>query len=90
MANLRTGMTVTIGKFAQEGKHADPTPLSWIVLNVTGTKALLLSQYAIDEEPFHGGPDAMFLPDSRKTTWAKSTIRSKLNGEFYESTFSDV
>ena len=31
MAFLRPGMIVSIGTFEQDGKRADPTPLSWIV-----------------------------------------------------------
>ena len=91
MKNIAFGSTIEVGKFAQDGKRADPTPISWIVLAIDGSKALLLSKYAIDEEPFHGGVELMFMnsSDSSRTTWAKSTVRNKLNGEFFNNSFSD-
>ena len=89
--NIEVGSTIEVGKFAQDGKRAEPTPISWIVLNTEGTKALLLSRYAIDEEPYHGGMELMFMDssESSRTTWAKSTVRKKLNGEFFDNSFSD-
>ena len=51
---------------------------------------MLLTQYAIDEDTFHGGLETMSLPNPKKTTWANSTIRARLNGEFYNSTFTDA
>lgn len=54
--------------------------VDWRVLKTDGDTALVVSEYALDYLPFdeNGGSE-----------WAESSLRSWLNGEFYESAFSD-
>ncbi|MGN0680072.1 MAG: tetratricopeptide repeat protein [Oscillospiraceae bacterium] len=53
--------------------------LSWRVIKRNGNMALVVSESAIDYLPFdrNGG-----------SSWANSSLRAWLNGEFYENTFS--
>ena len=51
------------------------------MLDVQGNKALLLSRYALDAQPFHKKYEYV--------TWDTSTIRQWLNGTFYNSAFSE-
>ena len=57
-------------------------PIEWIVLDWQEDRALLLSKYALDAKPFHEVED-------RAVTWAECTLRAWLNGDFYNSAFSD-
>ena len=56
-------------------------PIEWMVLDVQDGKALLLSRYALDGKKFHEGDSSV--------TWAESTLCQWLNGEFYETCFSE-
>lgn len=69
------GSTVTFGNYEQ-------APIEWIVLDRQEDRALLLSKYALDAKPFHEVED-------RNVTWAECTLRAWLNGDFYNSAFSD-
>ena len=57
-------------------------PIEWIVLDRQEERALLLSKCALDAKPFHEVED-------RTVTWAECTLRAWLNGDFYNSAFSD-
>ncbi len=58
----------------------DVNKVVWRVLKTDGDMALVVSENALDYLPFdeNGGSE-----------WAESSLRSWLNGEFYESAFSD-
>ena len=78
----RVGEYVRFGSYEQDndtstGKEA----VEWLVLDVQGSKTLVISRYVLDVKQF----------DSRekKVTWENSSIRSWLNGEFLNSTFSN-
>ena len=49
----------------------------WLVLEVQGKKALLLSKYVLERRAYH--------ESSKDIAWEESDIRSYLNGEFYDS-----
>lgn len=73
------GSTVTFGNYEQgEGQ----VPIEWIVLDRQENRALLLSRYALDAKPFHE-------VENWDVTWADCTLRSWLNGEFFDVAFSD-
>ena len=77
--NATVGSTVTFGNYEQGDGQA---PIEWVVLDRQEDRALLLSKYALDAKPFHEVED-------RNVTWAECTLRAWLNGDFYNSAFSD-
>lgn len=73
------GSVVTFGSYEQGEGQA---PIEWIVLDRQEDRALLLSKYALDAKPFHE-------VENWDVTWADCTLRSWLNGEFFDVAFSD-
>lgn len=69
------GSLVIFGNYQQE--EGVLTPIEWIVLETTEEKSLLISRFALDAIPFGIWDDY----------WESSSIRSWLNGSFYESAF---
>ena len=73
---------LTFGRYEQDGIRGNGAEdIEWLVLDVQGNKALLLSRYALDAQPFHKKYEYV--------TWDTSTIRQWLNGTFYNSAFSE-
>ena len=73
---------VSFGHYEQDGNRSNGAEaIEWLVLDVQGNKALLLSRYALDAQPFHKKYEYV--------TWDTSTIRQWLNGTFYNSAFSE-
>ena len=58
------------------------TPVKWRILNITGTKALLLADRMPDTCPFHD--------KAVDVSWSGSLLRQWLNGEFYERAFTQA
>lgn len=54
--------------------------IEWYVLDQKDGNTLLLSVHALDSRPFNDGP----------ATWDNSSLRSWLNGEFYEDAFDST
>ena len=54
--------------------------LPWIILEIRGKNALLLSQKIIGHEPYN--------KEGSMTTWEDCSLRRKLNGDFYNRQFS--
>ena len=73
--NLHVFQTIYNKKYMTFGN------MEWIVLAREGGKALLLSKDCIEERAFH----EKFEP----VTWKDCSLRSYLNGPWYETTFSE-
>ena len=58
--------------------------MEWIVLAIDGTQALLLNAYGIDAKPYN---DTRYYSD--RLTWETCSLRTWLNGDFYENAFSE-
>lgn len=75
--------TVFFGHYEQDG---DPDngdePIEWLVLDARDGQALLLSRYALDCQPYHGGKKAV--------AWEDSSLRAWLNGSFLADAFTDA
>ncbi len=79
---IQPGTYVAFGRYPQTAEGNDQTPIEWLVLEVQGNKALLLSRYGLDAKPYNEkGVDI---------TWEKSTLRGWLNGEFLKKAFSST
>lgn len=78
--DLQIGVTVEFGSYPQGLFGVFKAPIEWIVLDVQGDEALLISKYALDAKPYN----EMWADVS----WETCTLRSWLNGEFYNKAFS--
>ena len=73
-ADIKAGDIVSFGKYQDEA-------IEWQVLEKMNDSVLLISDKCIEVRPFHNIDE--------DTTWEKCELRSWLNGEFYDQTFSD-
>ncbi len=76
---------VSFGHYPQTVDGTDDTPIQWIVLHKDGSKALLLSRYALDFA-YYDTPNTMH---SDGLCWENSKIRRWLNNEFLHKAFSE-
>ena len=77
-----SGRYVTLGTYPQSANGDDLTPIEWLVLARDGNKALLISRYALDAQPYN--------TDRTSVTWETCTLRTWLNGTFYNKAFSSA
>ena len=79
---VKPGDIITFGLYEQDNdKSNGPESIDWIVLEVKGDKALVISRYGLVK--------AQYATTSNKQTWTDSQLRSVLNGEFYDNAFTD-
>jgi len=84
--NAQVGDIIEIGCFEQDGDETNGAePIEWQVLADEDGKKLLLSKYIL--MPL--GNTMVFPGDGVKYSWKECGIRTYLNGEFYESAFTD-
>ena len=69
----------TFGSYWQESSN-EKTPIEWLVLKQSGTKALLISRYGLDCKQYHHERVDM--------TWENCDLRKWLNGEFLRNAFT--
>ena len=82
IGEVNVGEMVVFGAYEQDGDTANGAEaVEWLVLDVTDGKALLLSRYGLEAMPYNETEEAM--------TWENCTLRKWLNGEFYETAFSE-
>ena len=80
-SSLSIGDVVTFGSYEQDGYTGNgKEDIEWIVLDIKGGHVLLLSKYGLDMYVYNSEPV--------KTTWSTSSMRSFLNGSFYNTAFS--
>ncbi|MCR5311791.1 MAG: sigma-70 family RNA polymerase sigma factor [Lachnospiraceae bacterium] len=82
----KVGDFIEIGTFEQDGDTANGTePIEWMVLADEDGKKLLLSKYIL----MSIGDMMKFPGDGVNYTWKECGIREYLNGDFYESAFTE-
>lgn len=81
-AKFTVGNYVTFGTYPQTKAGKDATPIEWLVLARDGDKALLISRYGLDAQPYN--------KDHTSVTWETCTLRTWLNGTFYNKAFSSA
>lgn len=74
------GEFVTFGRYPQTAGGADETPITWRVLQNSGTELFILSERILDCKRYHA--------EYVDITWRDSDLRKWLNETFYEATFS--
>ena len=78
---LTVGSIVTFGHYEQDNEISNGTEeIEWIVLDVKGNKALLLSLYGLDTKPYNS--------TYKEITWETCTLRAWLNDKFLNGAFS--
>ncbi len=85
----QVGDIIEIGTFEQDGDESNGAePIEWQVLADEDGKKLLLSKYIL--MPLGNMMYDEFPGDGVNYTWKECGIRTYLNGEFYESAFTDA
>ena len=74
------GNYVTFGYYQQTSGDNDSAEIEWLVLARDGNKALLISRYGLDAQPYNA--------QSTDITWEKCTLRTWLNGTFLNKAFT--
>lgn len=84
LGDVSVGDQVILGRFEQDNDTENGAEeIEWIVLERDGDKALLLSLFCLDTQPYFNVADV-------PVTWAESTLRAWLNGEFCNAAFSET
>lgn len=81
-AKFAVGNYVSFGTYPQTKAGNDATPIDWLVLARDGNKALLISRYGLDAQPYN--------TTNNEITWETCTLRKWLNGTFYNKAFSSA
>ena len=77
------GDVVTFGRYEQDDRADNgKEPIRWIVFAKENGRVLLWSESVLDEQPYHNAREDI--------TWEKCTLRTWLNGPFYEAAFSET
>ena len=79
-AKFSVGNYVTFGTYPQTSSGNGNTPIEWVVLARAGQKALLLSRYGLDAQPYN--------TEWSEITWEKCTLRGWLNATFLNKAFT--
>ena len=80
LTNVTVGSTIKFGFYEQDNNTSNgKEEIEWKVLAVEGNKALVISQYALDCQKYNS--------TYTDTTWEKCSLRTWLNGTFYNAAF---
>lgn len=78
-AQFTVGNYVTFGEYPQTTAGEDMTPIEWLVLARNGNKALLISRYGLDAQPYN--------ESETNVTWEKCSLRAWLNDVLFSRAF---
>ena len=79
---LKAGDSVQFGVYEQDNDLQNgPEIIQWDVLAVEDDRALLISHYVLDAKPYNA--------TRTDVTWETCTLRTWLNGEFFQKAFGD-
>ena len=78
----KVGGCVTFGTYPQTKAGNDRTPIEWLVLDydANNNRALLLSRYGLDSQPYN--------TERKSVTWENCTLRTWLNKTFLNTAFT--
>ena len=79
-SSIAVGSYVSFGHYPQTAAGTDDTPIEWLVLEVQGNKALLISKYGLDAQPYNTAWE--------EVTWETCTLRTWLNNDFLNRAFT--
>ena len=78
--SVKKGGYIKFGNYQQQNGNAKG-PIEWLVLEVRGDEALLVSRYGLDCKQYHH--------KCTDITWENCFLRKWLNGEFLKAAFSE-
>ena len=79
---IEVGSSVFFGRYPQAGgPNPEPEPIEWKVLDMQGSKALMISVYGLDVKPYN--------ETWKNTCWKACTLRDWLKEEFLYDAFSE-
>ncbi|MCR5517633.1 MAG: DUF6273 domain-containing protein [Lachnospiraceae bacterium] len=80
--DLKKGDIIALGEYEQDGDLSDgKEKILWEVLEVKGSKALVLSYYVMDMIPYN--------MEKTSISWADCSLRTWLNDTFLQNSFSE-
>ena len=79
---VQSGRQITFGHYPQTANGNDNTPIEWLILARDEQKILIVSKYGLDAQPYN--------KDYTSVTWETCTLRTWLNGTFYNKAFSSA
>ena len=77
---MKKGNIIKFGKYPQDN-DSFRTPIEWLVLDVKGNEALLISRYGLDCKKYH--------KEYVDIAWEDCDLRKWLNSDFLKSAFSN-
>ena len=84
-SGAKVGDRVEFGRWEQDNNTgAGPENITWIVIAKEEDQLLLLSETCLEHMPY-----CEAYPREGYVTWASSSLRNWLNGDFYQAAFSD-
>ena len=79
--NAKVGDVIKFGSYEQDNNNSNgKEEIEWLVLDIKDGKILVLSKYALDNQPYNN--------EYANSTWASCTLRKWLNGFFINAAFS--
>ena len=75
-------VTIAFGRYPQASKDEN-APIEWLVLKNDGSRALLISKYALDCKRYNTS-----FVKNKHVTWETCSLRKWLNGAFFYNAFS--
>lgn len=79
-ADWKVGNYVIFGNYQQSESGQSKTPIVWLVLERKGDRALLISRYGLNAQPYY--------TKARRVTWEDSSVREWLNETFIYNAFT--
>ena len=87
LADVTVGATVRFGSYEQDNDLSNgPEEIEWLVLDVDGDRALVVSKYALEPRAFN--EELAPINSYKRVTWSTSQLRVWLNGDFFQAAFS--
>ena len=81
-SDFRVGNVVQFGHFEQDANTENSQePIEWIIMDMEGDKALLVSKYILADRPYN---------DNKNYHWKDSELRLWLNNDFLRDAFTDA
>ncbi|MBP3939319.1 MAG: hypothetical protein IK955_07910 [Clostridia bacterium] len=81
-SDSKVGDYIKLGLYEQDDNVSNgKEEIEWLVLDIQGDKALIISKYALDSQSYH--------KEFIEVTWETSTLRHWLNNDFLNSAFSN-
>lgn len=79
-SNLKVGDTIKLGKYEQDNNESNGAEkIEWLVLDVVADRALIISKYCLDCQPYD---------EDCFNEWEGSSLRKWMNDAFYNTAFS--